>query len=280
MERVLILGRGLVGNALYEGLKERGVDVRVSEDRIHSKGDVYNALKARSTTVVINAIGYTGSPNVDACEDNKDETYFTNVEIPRMIAQVTAELGIRMVHISSGCIYSGPGVFSEEDEPNFEGSFYSFTKKVAERLISGMPHVLTLRLRMPLTDDRNPRSILSKVLKYFTLIDTPNSITFLPDFVRATHALIESGSTGIYNIVNPQPATHYELVEAYSAATKRDCMKGKTLIPPEELKTRVPRSNCVLSSKKIEKIVKMTPTATALRMAAKGHRDDLPDLED
>ena len=41
--------------------------------------------------VVINASGYTGRPNVDACEDNKDDTWYYNVTVPGIIADTCME---------------------------------------------------------------------------------------------------------------------------------------------------------------------------------------------
>jgi hypothetical protein len=89
---------------------------------------------------------------------------------------------------SSGCIYeydeqhpmhSGKG-FTEEDPPNFSGSFYSRTKAMVEnvtqtrvslltpniQLIREYSNVLTLRLRMPLSDDLHPRNFVTKITKY------------------------------------------------------------------------------------------------------------------
>ena len=83
-------------------------------------------------TVVINCAGYTGKPNVDACELNKDQAILGNIVLPTMLSEVCESRELPFVHISSGCIYNGDDKhFSEDDEPNFTfntGSFYSGTK--------------------------------------------------------------------------------------------------------------------------------------------------------
>ena len=77
--------------------------------------------------VVINFAGVRAYPNIDWCEDHKAETVKVNVggAINAMLAAL--EVGAYPIQISSGCIYSsGPEKqFTEEDSPNFLGSFYS-----------------------------------------------------------------------------------------------------------------------------------------------------------
>ena len=61
----------------------------------------------RSRSFVINAAGYTGKPNVDACEFAKADTLQGNTLLPQTIAHACAAAGIPWGHVSSGCIYSG-----------------------------------------------------------------------------------------------------------------------------------------------------------------------------
>ena len=53
---------------------------------------------------IINAAGFTGVPNVDACEKNKDDTMNGNVLFPLFLEYVSK---VPVIHISSGCVYSG-----------------------------------------------------------------------------------------------------------------------------------------------------------------------------
>ena len=92
-----------------------------------------------NTTYIINCAGYTGVPNVDACEYNKQETIEGNVLFPLNLERST---NVPIMHISSGCVYTGykDGGWLETDTPNFNfdnASFYSATKTLAqaERLL-------------------------------------------------------------------------------------------------------------------------------------------------
>ena len=75
-------------------------------------------------------------------------------------------------HTGTGCIFhyddkkpEGSGLgFLEADEPNFTGSYYSYTKAATESFLRQFPNVLTLRVRMPIVPDLTyPRNFITKV---------------------------------------------------------------------------------------------------------------------
>lgn len=214
---------------------------------------VMQILDEYSPDIVINAAGKTGRPNVDWCEDHKEETVRANVTGPLVLLDACQTRGMYLVHLSSGCIYAGDNGgagFREEDEPNFDGSFYSRTKAWSERILREFP-VLILRLRMPFDDSTNERSLIMKVKKFTRVNDVQNSVTYLPDFLKAAQVLIERRKTGIYNVVNPGAITPYEIIELY-----------RQIVDPSHTAERVPleglanlskagRSNCILSTAKI-----------------------------
>ena len=49
--------------------------------------------------IVINAAGRTGRPNVDWCEDHKEETHYGNVTAPLVLLHECMERGIYIVQI-------------------------------------------------------------------------------------------------------------------------------------------------------------------------------------
>jgi dTDP-4-dehydrorhamnose reductase len=80
-------------------------------------------LKDCRATFLVNAAGYTGKPNVDACEGHKSECLAANAVLPGVVRHACESLEIPWGHVSSGCIYTGarPGGngFRESDPPNF-----------------------------------------------------------------------------------------------------------------------------------------------------------------
>src|SRR3989338_641709 len=167
--------------------------------------------------VVINAAGRTGRPNIDWCETHKEETLRSNLTGPLVLLEECGKRNIYWVHLSSGCIYEGDNGgrgFSEEDPPNFTGSFYSRVKGWCDQILREFP-LLILRLRMPFDGSANERNLIVKLRKYPRVLDVQNSLTYLPDFLEAAKTLIGSRRTGIYNIVNSGTVSPYEIMELY-----------------------------------------------------------------
>lgn len=213
---------------------------------------------------LINCAGYTGKPNVDACETDKANCLAGNAVLPGTIAEVCQELGIPWGHVSSGCIYSGKGPngegFREEDQPNFgfrtnHCSFYSGTKALGEEVLAGYDNVYIWRLRIPFNNIDNPRNYISKLVRYDTLLQAENSISELDEFANACLQTWQDGLPfGIYNLTNPGSIKTSEVVEMIR---KRGLSKKEfRFFESEEdfmsKAAKTPRSNCVLNTDKMQ----------------------------
>ena len=122
----LLGGSGFVGEAFQNTMKRQGIaykNLKRSDLDYTDTGTLIEALKADKPDFVINAAGYTGKPNVDACELDKANCLFGNAILPGRIADACEAVGISWGHVSSGCIYTGERAdgagFTEEDAPNF-----------------------------------------------------------------------------------------------------------------------------------------------------------------
>jgi len=276
--KILIFGKGYIGRKFFDYLGEEGDEVVMSDLRVEDYDGLVDEIRRHQADVVLNCIGKTGRPNVDWCEDNKDETFFGNVTVPVMMAQACEELGLYMVHVGSGCVYTGDkdGVgFCEDDEPNFDGSFYSRTKAQSEAMLKDFD-VLQLRLRMPLDGEPGERNFISKITRYAKVISVPNSISVLDDFLRAGRALIVKRATGVFNMTNPGVIDHEEILEMYKEIVDPDF--EYELMSLEELGrvTKAGRSNCGLCSRKLEQEgVQMRPVREALRDVLEQYRQNL-----
>src|SRR5208282_5066298 len=107
---VLLGGTGYIGGQFARTLQERGIrfvaPLRAETD--YGRFTVLREfLEKTRPEFLINAAGYTGKPNVDACEKNWADTLQGNTLFPAAMAQACASLGIPYGHVSSGCIYSG-----------------------------------------------------------------------------------------------------------------------------------------------------------------------------
>jgi dTDP-4-dehydrorhamnose reductase len=247
--KTLIFGNGFLGKQIADYL-----GAELSSARITRPEDIEASI-AQNPEIIINAVAKTGRPNVDWCEDHKEETYFANVEVPKMLAAYADREGIRIVQFSSGCIYGGDNGgsgFAEDDQPNFERSYYSHTKAEAERALAKYDNILTLRPRMPLSAVPSDRNLINKLLSYKSVIEIPNSVTIIEELLPALKGLIEGGYTGTFNMINPEPVTHKEILELYEQYSGKSL--GKTYIPASELKVKAPRSNTILSMNKLNSL--------------------------
>lgn len=264
----LLGGSGYVGQAYQALLKRKNIPFRNLRraDVDYTNGAVLRqALKTDRPEFLINAAGYTGKPNVDACELHKHDCLYGNAVLPGVIADACAEVGIPWGHVSSGCIYTGSrpdgSGFTEEDVPNFtfrtnNCSFYSGTKALGEEILEGKPNCYVWRLRIPFDEIDNPRNYLTKLMRYARLLEAENSISELNEFVASTFACWEKRIPfGKYNVTNPGFVTTREVVDLIERSgvhpKKYDFFSNEDEFMKVAAKT--PRSNCVMSSEKLAK---------------------------
>lgn len=270
--KVLLFGpRGYLGQQFVA----RDPSIVQATTDIADPTDVAAVLDQEKPDVVINAAGKTGRPNIDWCEDHREETLHANVLGPLVLLEACQRRGISWVHLSSGCIYDGDHAgrgFSEEDEPNFHGSFYARSKIWSEQILREFP-VLILRLRMPFDASANERSLLMKLRKYRAVLDVGNSLTSLPDFLETARILIERRRTGIYNVVNPGTLSPYRIMELYREIVDPSHVFERLALQDLGAVTRAGRSNCVLSAAKLEgEGIRLRPVEEAVREALQALR--------
>ena len=295
MQQILLLGgSGYVGEAFAKELRARGnsfcVLSRKELDYTRFENLIAH-LQANRPAFVINAAGYTGRPNVDACETARAETLLGNTLFPQALAQACLVAEIPYGHVSSGCVYTGakivqdgqtrierdllkPGLrelvesgsreikilgFSETDIPNFSFrappcSFYSGTKALAEEVMEGVGQGYLWRLRIPFDEHDNPRNYLTKIQKYAKVYDNYNSISHRGDFVRACLDLWErKASFGTYNITNPGFVSTRQVVELIKKHLKpaRDFTFWADDAEFYKVAALAPRSNCIIDTTKL-----------------------------
>lgn len=254
MVKYLIFGNGFIGNRFHNFLQESVI----ADHRINIINDIDSQIATHNPEIVINCIGKTGKPTIDWCEGHKDDTFFSNVTVPALMAEACANTDIRMVHIGSGCIYQTDRYsdigFSEDDKPNFKNSFYSRTKIFAEDILAEYQNILQLRIRMPIDTISSSRNLIDKLIGYKHVIgDIPNSITYIPDLMITTKTLMDRKETGIFNLTNRGTITHRQILSMYKDIVDPE-YELPTFVGLEKLKelTLVERSNCVLYNARLE----------------------------
>lgn len=266
-DSILILGKGFIGNKLYTYLKDNNIDVyHISRNECDYfdtvKLEEYIKINLKNNYVtIINCSGYTGNPNVEGCEDNKEICFKYNVNLQSILNNFCIQSHYALITISSGCIYSGyDKEYEETDIPNFgmfdlNSSFYSKTKHAAE-LITNFVNTSIFRIRIPFTSEVNRKNYFIKILNYDTLIDMLNSCTCVEDLCVFTYKFLNLNyqylRSGIYNVVNTNGIKASEvtqLLKKYGFNNIKWNFKNY-----EDMNFKVNRSNCLLSTNKLSNI--------------------------
>jgi len=300
---IILLGAsGYFGQAFEQELRRRQQPYRpVSrKDADYTRFDLLlGLLRETNATFLINAAGFTGRPNVDACETARAETLAGNTLLPLTIANACAAANVPWGHVSSGCIYSGAFVrnrlepdlsqpdlknlaqsspelfrgFTETDEPNFSFrrppcSFYSGSKALAEEAIAGIGCSYIWRVRLPFDHLDNQRNYISKLLRYPKLYDNVNSLSHRFEAVSACLDLWERHAVfGTYNVTNPGFVTTRQ-VAALIEKILRPARGFEFWANDDEFyqfAAKAPRSNCILDTTKLQSAgIKMRSSHEAL----------------
>ncbi len=236
---ILVVGRGWTGKKMIEELRNRGHTITVC-----SHENVFETITQDKYDWVVNCAGVTGTPNVDACELDKVNTFYGNAIFPIELAHRCELLGIRMAHFSSGCIYEGT-IADVNAKPNFFGSTYSISKGISDMALGDRAQVY--RIRMPFSNHDEPKNYLTKVIKYAKtgkLFEGGlNSLTQIDEAVTVACNLIERNEPdGRYNLVNNGAVTLHQIAELIGVQAQ--------WFTPDEFKaaTACGRSNCIIPS--------------------------------
>jgi dTDP-4-dehydrorhamnose reductase len=252
---------------------------------------------------VINAAGAVGKPNVDACEQAREETLWGNTLLPQTVARVCLMTNTPWGHVSSGSIYTGAKIvdssgtrivrdlnqpemrclfelnpnlfrgFAERDEPNFSFrstpcNFYSGTKALAEEAVAKLGQNYIWRLQSPFNEIDKLPNLLSKLQRYAKVYDHIGSFSHLDDSVRACLDLWERHAPfGVYNVVNPGAVTTRQLVTMMQCVLKSDRVFEFWKDDEEFYRegAKAPRANCILDAAKLLSTgIRMRPVQEAL----------------
>ncbi len=314
---VLLGASGYIGQAFARELNRRKWQFTPlsRKEADYTRFDVLlRYLKTHKPGFVINAAGYTGKPNVDACEIARADTLQGNTLLPQTIAHACAACDIPWGHVSSGCIFSGGKIaahgqvrieknlmqpevrplvdqspecihgFTETDTPNFSFrdlpcSFYSGTKALAEEGIANIGKSYIWRLRIPFDEFDNSRNYLSKVQRYAKVYDNVNSISHRSDYASACLDLWKLHAPfGTYNVTNPGFVTTRQVIGFIESILKPK-RRFEFWTDDKEFYSsgaKTPRSNCVMDTTKLLAAgVKVRPVREAIEDSLRNWKPEI-----
>jgi dTDP-4-dehydrorhamnose reductase len=234
--RVLVLGvNGLIGNTMFRKLNEVGFetfgimrrskiefaqfgfmqsDRIIDEIHIQDMFDIESLVQMIKPAVIINCVGITRrKKEISDCI----QAIKINALYPHQLAKYCEDNGIRLIHLSTDCVFSGDsGLYTEESIPDGY-DMYARTKALGE--VRDNPNCLTLRssfLGLEISDKTELLEWLlaqeGKTIRGFTqAIYSGVSTNFLSkvviDIIRHQPSL-----WGLYQIASDSPISKYDLL--------------------------------------------------------------------
>ena len=233
--KVLVYGsNGWIGNQFIEILKKNNVVFVSGKSRADNYETLLNEVQIVQPTHVVSFIGRTHGKigdktytTIDYLEqegklvDNVKDNLFS----PLMLAMLCKERNIHYTYLGTGCIFKfdeehpfGEEVngFTENSDPNFFGSSYSIVKGFTDKFMHLFDNnVLNLRIRMPITGEKNGRNFITKITNYEKICSVPNSMSVLPELLPYVLQMMRDNITGTMNLTNPGLISHNEILEMY-----------------------------------------------------------------
>lgn len=228
--KVLVLGgTGMAGHTISIYFKEAGHDVTAySRNKVSYcksiNGDVTNFENLKNIVIegqydaVINAIGILNQ----VAEENKATAVLLNSYLPHFLSDITKDTKTRIIHMSTDCVFSGKtGGYSEFSFRDGE-TFYDRSKALGEL---ENDKDLTFRNSIIGPDmNENGIGLFNWFMKQEGQINgftraIWTGVTTLT-LAKAMEQALKENLTGIYNLVNNETISKYNLIKLFNKHLK------------------------------------------------------------
>lgn len=234
MKLLILGGTGMAGHTISIYFKEAGHDVTAFTRRKidycqNIIGDItdFKALKeiilSTEYDAIINAVGIL---NQDA-EDSKSSAVLINSYLPHFLSDITKDRKTKIIHMSTDCVFSGKeGNYSESSFKDGE-TFYDRSKALGE--IDNSKD-LTFRNSI-IGPDMNENGIglfnwfmkQEGTINGFTKAIWTGVTTIT--LAKAMEKALEENVTGLYNLVNNEVISKYELLNLFNTHLKNNTVR-------------------------------------------------------
>ena len=246
----LILGKGKVSNIIK---KDTDTILSRKDCDITDILSIQEAICEYAPDIVINCAAKT---NLEYCQDFKIESFKSNTSGVLNVVESCKRYGIKLVHISSGCLFDGNDFISTEETEPSPAVWYTWTKKWADEIIqnSEYDNYLILRPRQLISKVPHKSNMITKFLslKEIGAIHEPNSLTCIEDFSLMIDHLLSIDAKGIYNCANTGVVSPHDI--ALMIKSHIDPGLIVRSVSYERLLENLPnrRVNTILCTKKLE----------------------------
>ena len=233
-KKVLILGStGLIGHQVYNYLKSNStydlenISYRKQFDEksillnIRNEDNFLKTVKMIKSDIIINCIGVL----IDGANKDPENAIFINSYMPHRLARLADDLGAKLIHISTDCVFSGSKKepYIEADEKDGKDT-YAKTKGLGE--IINSKH-LTIRTSVVGPELKNDGEELfhwfmnqSGTINGFTKAIWSGVTTL--ELAKAVHWSIEEDIRGLYHITNNDSINKCKLLNLFKKYTQKN----------------------------------------------------------
>ena len=242
-KRILVLGAaGMAGHIIVDFLsKENNFTIdTIARNKdfveptytidLRDKEALREILVANKYDIVINASGLLNAQ----AENFPDDAVLINTFLPLYLSRLGKEIGFKLIHISTDCVFSGrDGQYNENSLKDGEG-YYSTTKALGE---IDVPEHLTFRTSIIGPELKNDGIGLfswfakqsGEISGYKNAIWSGVTTLVLAKAIRKA---IDSNLTGLYHLTNNKQISKFDLLQVF----KRELAKDDVIIVGEDNK--------------------------------------------
>lgn len=224
--KILVLGaNGMAGHLIANYFSEAGHEVvafsrkpfagcRNIVGEIMNFNQLESTIKYENPDAIINAVGIL---NKDA-DEHRSQAVMLNSYLPHFLADITRTTNIRIIHMSTDCVFSGKTGSYRENDLTDGKTFYDRSKALGELNNS---KDLTFRTSI-IGPDINENGIglfnwfmkqEGQILGFQRAIWT--GVTTLT-LAKAMEKALQQNLKGLYHLVNNQPISKYDLLLLFS----------------------------------------------------------------
>lgn len=235
-KRYFIFGiNGMAGHVIAQYLKEKGYYVtgfarqespicKTFAGDARNSADIENALRtARDYDVVVNCIGVLNK----YVDEKLSDGIYLNCVLPHLLAEKLQGTKIKLIHISSDCVYEGTrGRYTEKDIPDAT-SYYGRTKALGEVIDNKN---LTIR-----TSIVGPELKTNGIGLFHWFMNQEGSVEGYKKVIwtgvttlqlaKAIEADTYSQQTGLYHLVNNEMISKYELLRLFNKYCRKNTIE-------------------------------------------------------
>lgn len=235
MKNVIVLGAsGMAGHLISIYLKENGYNVlglaRRSLTYVNTVvadvldfDNLQNIILENKVEVIVNCVGILNQ----FAENNKAEAVLLNTYLPHYLAEISNEYDIKLIHMSTDCVFSGKtGSYTEKSFQDGE-TFYDRTKALGEVYDN---NVLTFRNSIIGPDiNENGIGLFNWFMKQEGEVNGFSKaiwtgVTTL-ELAKNIDKAIKNNVSGLYHLVNNDTINKYELLCLFNKYFKNNELK-------------------------------------------------------